>query len=49
MTDVRNMQALPDIIKHQEVHFRNIVWNTIGPYSMQEIFTSISIKKCSNS
>jgi hypothetical protein len=42
VTDVRKMQAMLDIIKHQEVHIQSTVWDIIGPYSMQTRFTSRS-------
>jgi hypothetical protein len=40
VADVRKMQTMSDIVKHQEVHLRNTFWDNIGPYSMQARVTS---------
>jgi hypothetical protein len=29
-----------DITEHQEMHIWNIIWDTIGPYSMKTILVS---------
>jgi hypothetical protein len=46
--DFRKMQVVLDIIKHQEVHLWNTIWDTIGPYSMQARFSIRSCQDCSN-